>query len=123
MPNTAATRSRKQQQQAPVQRIPRSELLDIVRELGLRAKAMAGFVKVAGTKGHAVYLAKTNKVTRVELYGFTLDGVGVVDLGEKAHGKVEQAIDFTRSPAQVKLTLKRALQKIMTLPPEEQEAA
>ncbi len=45
----------------------------VITEMGLTPNAQAGFVKVCGAKGRNVYIARTKRVGRVDLSGFSVE--------------------------------------------------
>ncbi len=88
----------------------------VAKELGLGWKEQAGFVKIAGETGRAVYVARTKKVGRVDISGFTSSSPGVRDLGGEKFGAVEQQLDFSRPEPEVLATFRAVLGELKALP-------
>ncbi len=64
-------------------------------------QAQTAFVKISGHRGHAVYVSRNQAVGRVDVSGFGVDMPGVVDLGERAFGRVRQQLDMTLSEEEI----------------------
>lgn len=68
-------------------------------KLGLTVSAQKGFIKVAGQRGRAVYVASTKRVGRVDISGFE------VAYGQEPHcgvfGNVRQQMDFSQDEAAI----------------------
>lgn len=81
------------------------KLMEIVEELGLSAEPMSAYYKVAcGDK--AVYITRTQKVSRVDLSGFTIKHPAVKELSEEDAralklGRVRAQLDFSKSEERV----------------------
>src|SRR5690349_2989414 len=81
--------------------IPFEAFQEIIVKSGLPFEEKAGFVKVTGSAGHKVYVARTQRVGRVDISGFTYPGAGVVDQTEDERwGRVTQQLDFSGDPEQ-----------------------
>lgn len=98
------------------------KLLAIVEEQGLQAEPMAAFFKVA-VGGRAVYIAKTKKVSRVDLSGFDIKHPAVSRLTEDEAkelklGKVRGQINFEKSEEKVLEAFTTALQMMKHLAEE-----
>lgn len=92
----------------------------IAKASGLPLTLQAGFVKIAGPKGHNVYVAATKRVGRVDLSGFTMDVPGVNTLGEdEKFGNVLAQMDFSRSEEEILATFAEVLAHMATLAPKE----
>jgi hypothetical protein len=87
--------------------------MEIVTELGFEVEPKASFWKVAAG-GRAIYVAKTQKVSRVDISGFDFKHPAVKHLTpEEAHekklGRVRAQIDFTKSDDRVIEAFRTAL--------------
>jgi hypothetical protein len=97
-----------------------SAVLAVLEKCGLPLVPQKGFVKVAGPKGRAVYIAKTERVGRIDVSGFTPDFPGVISLGpDEKFGAVEAQLDFTAPPADILATLELVIEHMITLEPRE----
>lgn len=92
---------------------------DLVLQSKLQAVAQAGYVKVSGAKGRNIYIARTGRVGRINLSGFTMKHPGVRDLGDLAFGSVSQEIDFERSEEEILDTVQDVLTELAALPAAE----
>lgn len=93
----------------------------VAKELGLGWKEQAGFIKVAGATGRAVYVARTKRVGRVDISGFTSSSPGVRDLGGESFGAVTQQLDFSRTEPEILATFRLVLGELKALPAREKE--
>lgn len=110
----------KQNSSKKMTRIEQEQLRKIAKELHLRVTPQAGFVKVEGPDGRAVYISNANRVSRVDIYGFEVSLKGVKDLGKSAFGHVKQQLDFVgRQPNEIMKTFRSILTYMKTLPPVE----
>lgn len=95
-------------------KIQRDVLLDVIRGAGLDVEEMAAFFKCSDGLGPArIYVAKTKKVSRVHLAGFTLDCPGVAQISpdeakELRMGTVRGELDFSKDSGTVLAALARA---------------
>jgi len=84
-------------------KIERETLLDVIRDAGLEVEEMAAFFKCSDGPGPArIYVAKTKKVSRVHLAGFTLNRPGVTQITaneakDLRMGTVRGELDFSQS--------------------------
>lgn len=103
-----------------VTRIEQDALKKVASELHLKVVPQAGFIKIQGPEGRAVYVSKAKKVARVDIYGFESNLKGVKDLGNAAFGHVKQQLDFVgRQPAEILKTFRSLLTYMKSLPPIE----
>jgi hypothetical protein len=90
--------------------LPIESLLGAVKQAGLKAQELSTFYKVAAGP-NAIYIAKTQKVSRVDLSGFTVKGARRVTAAtaEKMHiGRVRGILNpETESFANLLGTLKQ----------------
>ena len=93
---------------------------ELIIASGLEAEAQAAFVKVRGATGRAVYVARSKRVGRVTLSGFTVEHEGVHDLGELSYGSVSQELTFAgRTEEQVLSAFADVLETLVSLPAAE----
>jgi hypothetical protein len=98
------------------------KLLGIVTESGLKAEEQAAFHKVARPDGaKAIYIAKTQKVTRVDLSGFTLEHAAIKQITadeakELKIGRVRGQLDFTKDETVVLSAFRAALRAVKGRP-------
>jgi hypothetical protein len=91
----------------------------VIEKLGLPMQAQAGFVRVDGPAGRRIYVARTNRVARVDLAGFSMEGDGFMPFPGK-NGSVEQQLAFeAKSEEEILTNFERALKHMQTLPPIE----
>lgn len=103
-----------------INKIDGQEFQAALNELGIKPEFQVGFVKVGGAEGRAVYISKTKRVARVDLYGFEvkMKGVNTLD-GLEAFGNVKQQLDFSQDPKDIIETFKKVVVHMKTLPPVE----
>ena len=87
---------KKNNKKTPPTYIDAAKFEAIITRLGLPIKVQAGFVKVMGPSGRNLYVANTKRVARVDISGFTVEGMGAVNLGDLSFGGVHQALDFNQ---------------------------
>lgn len=104
-------------------------ILGLVRESGLRTREQAGFIKVAGAARGAIYVARTRRISRIDVSGFEVpprEGGppwAVVDLGGESFGAVRQRVDFSRTDEEVIETVSHILSLLRDMPaPDPAEA-
>lgn len=103
-----------------INKIDGQEFQAALNELGIKPEFQVGFVKVSGAEGRAVYISKTKRVARVDLYGFEVKMKGVINLeGLESFGNVKQQLDFTQSPKDIIETFKKVVVHMKTLGPVE----
>lgn len=95
------------------------KLMEIVRDAGLEVEEQAAFYKIA-VGSRAVYIAKTKKVSRVNLAGFDFSHPAVQKITEKEArelklGTVRAMIDFSKSEERVLEAFRTALGLIQHL--------
>jgi hypothetical protein len=87
----------------------------------LNVTVQSSFVKVAGNKGRAIYVAKTSAVARVDLAGFEVDLDDEAWAGVKSHsqgqfGAVSQELEFDgRSEEEILATFEAVLSHMASL--------
>jgi hypothetical protein len=106
----------------PVTYVDLAKFEAIVTELNLPAIEQAGFIKVCGPKGRQVYVARTKTVGRVDVSGFTVEHLGVKDLGDDAFGNVRQQLEFAGNEDVILATFRDVLTTMTGLPPLEKQA-
>lgn len=89
------------------------KLMEIVNEMELPVEEMAAFYKVS-EGGRAVYIAKSKKVSRVDISGFdvkhpAIRHISAEEAKELKLGKVRAQIDFSKSEDRVIEALRTAL--------------
>ncbi len=95
-----------------------AKLLGLVGEEGLKVEEQAAFHKIAGgDSGRVIYIAKTQKVTRVDLSGFEIKHPGIKQISsteakELKLGRVRGQVDFTRDEKTVVGAFKAALRMV-----------
>lgn len=99
--------------------IQASKFEDIVTELGMETLRQAGYVKVLGPKGRNLYITKTKTVGHIDFSGFTIEHLGVLDLGEASFGNVKQMINFQGTEESILQTFRDVLVFMKGLPPLE----
>lgn len=92
---------------------------DIVRDSGLDFEPQKAFLKVKGPAGHAVYVALTKRVGRVDISGWIpeLPGVRVLDEDE-AFGNVKAQLDFALPEDEVLVAFEEVLAAMKELAPK-----
>lgn len=88
------------------------KLEGIAKHLGCNLEVQKGFTKVTreGIEGKAVYIGNTKGVGRVDLSGFTLEGIeGVIPHSKAPTSKVVQELDFSRSEPEILRTFSAVL--------------
>jgi hypothetical protein len=106
--------------------VAQDKFLAIVEELGLETQEQAGFIKVKGPEGHRLYVARTKKVGRVDISGFTcadsVPGVRVLD-DDLKFGGVKEQIEFSgRTEDEILETFRGVLEHMMALEPKAKPA-
>lgn len=99
--------------------IPVTAIEAIVTELNIPTVTQAAFTKVMGAKGRNLYIPRGKSIGHVDFSGFTVEHLGVVDLGEKSFGNVKQMINFEGSQEVILETIKNVLEVMISLPPVE----
>lgn len=86
----------------------------IILASGLTCTAQKGFIKVAGERGRAVYVASTKRVGRVDISGFE------VSYGITPHcgpfGNVKQQLDFGQTEDEVLSAFTQLLEDLKLQP-------
>lgn len=87
--------------------------LELVRDAGFKPEEMAAYWKVS-VGGRSVYIAKTQKVSRIDISGFEFNHPAVKkysdsDAKDLKMGKVRAQIDFSKSDDKVIEALQTAL--------------
>jgi len=100
-------------------KINSDELLEVIRGKGLTVELMAAFNKCSDENGGParIYVAKTQKVSRVHLAGFTLNRPGVRQISEREArdlrmGSVRGELDFTEDRSIVLEALSKACEAV-----------
>lgn len=87
--------------------VARDELLQVARDAGLEVAEQSAYYRCSFPGSPArIYVAKTQKVSRVDLAEFCVEHEGVREVTvEEAKslrlGKIRGQLDFTREPAQI----------------------
>jgi hypothetical protein len=89
------------------------KLQEMVRDSGLKLEEQAAFYKVS-MGGRAIYIAKTKKVSRVDLSGFDFSHPAVRKVTDKEAkelklGKVRAQLDFSKTEERVLEAFKTGL--------------
>jgi len=105
----------------PTQYIDAAQIEALLLTTGMSLVAQAGFVKVApaGSPAHGpkIYVARSKRVGRIDLSGFTVEDEGVVTLDDDLRfGNVAQQVDFTRPAEDTLKTLKAVLKALAKAP-------
>ncbi len=110
---------------AELTKVDRELLMNVVAECGLEVEEQSAYFKctVPGNNKARIYVAKTSKVTRVDLASFTADADGINVLSEQTIkdlrlGKVKAQIDFTRDVETIVTALRAACETLKVLPVE-----
>lgn len=107
--------------------IPFEQFEKAVKSAGLKLSKQAAFAKVAIGKA-AVYIALTQKVSRVDLSGFSFSHPAVHKLSDKElsggkYGRVIAQLDFSKSDERVMEAFSTALSKMKQLASEKETEA
>jgi hypothetical protein len=90
--------------------IPQEEMLQIARDAGCEVEEQKSYFKIQkpGVKDQLIYIAKTDKVARVDLSGFELKEPGVARyLGGEKFGRVHYQLRFDLPIDIVKIHFKK----------------
>lgn len=79
------------------------------------ARVQAGFIKVPGERGRAIYIAKTKRVGRIDVSGFVSPTKGLVNLGDSKFGAVEQQLNVGLPEEEIMENLENLLDHMLTL--------
>lgn len=96
-----------------------SKFESLIAASGLAAKAQAGFVKVSGPTGRHLYVARTKRVGRVDLSGFEVTDLAVINLGDSSFCSVTQQLDFSQNEETILATFEQLLTIMAALEPVE----
>lgn len=94
------------------------KIQNVILASGVKVTEQAGFFKV-GTNGNYLYIAKTKKVARIDIAGFSAEGLFAtrkLSASEKK-GAVEWGVDFANSEEDIVAGLELLLEHMKTLQP------
>lgn len=90
----------------------------LIAASGLTFTLKAGWVKVQGPAGRAVYVPRTKTVGRVDIsVGEVLPLEGVMDLGELKFGSVHCGLDMARTEDEILAAFAAVLEHLKTMTP------
>ncbi len=104
-------------------KVDRETLMNVVRNAGLDVKEQSAYFKCTfGESPAKIYVAKSAKVSRVDLSGFTLQRPGIRQITaqeakELRRGKVQAELDFTQDEATLVEALEKACEALKLVEP------